>query len=357
METVSILFTPLKIGKLEINNRIIMAPLTRCRADSNHIPTPMMATYYQQRATAGLVITEATMVMEGNSAFWREPGIYSEAHVAGWRMVTDSVHAVGGKIALQLWHGGRACHPLFNDNSIPVAPSALRIENDEVHTPQGKKPYVVPRPLDKSEIPSIITGFRNAAKYAKDAGFDAVEIHGANGYLLDQFLRDGSNKRTDEYGGTIENRARLLLEVVNVVVDVWGKDSVGVRISPLNSYNDMRDSNPIELTSYLSQVLNKIGIAYLHIMRGDFFSVQKGDVLPAARKNFKNVVISNMGYSPTEAEDAIASGLVDAIAFGHHYVSNPDLVARVKAGYTLVEPDSKTFYTQDEVGYIDYPSM
>jgi N-ethylmaleimide reductase len=349
------LFEPLTVGSVNIANRIVMAPLTRCRADSNHVPTPMMATYYAQRATAGLIIAEATMAMEGNSAFWREPGIYSEQQVLGWKKVTDAVHQSGGKIFLQIWHGGRACHPLLNNGNSPVAPSALRIENDEVHTPEGKKPYAVPRELLTSEIPAIVEGFKTAARNAKLAGFDGVEVHGANGYLIDEFLRDGSNKRTDEYGGSIQNRARFLLEVVNAVISVWSADKVGVRISPLNSYNDMKDSDPVSLTSYVSESLSNLKIAYLHLMRGDFFGIQKADVLTVARKNFKGTLIVNGGYTPSEAEDSVASGMCDAIAFGHHYVSNPDLVARIKANRELVEPDPKTFYTQDEKGYTDYP--
>jgi N-ethylmaleimide reductase len=351
------LFKAINLGALQLPNRILMAPLTRCRADAEHVPTKIMADYYAQRASAGMIIAEATMAIKGNSAFWREPGIYSAAHVEGWKSVTDAVHAKGGTIALQIWHGGRACHPLLNGGAVPVAPSALRIENDEVHTPEGKKPYAVPRALELSEIPTIIEGFAVAAKNAKAAGFDAVEVHGANGYLLDEFLRDGSNKRSDAYGGSIANRAKLLLEVTAAVVDVFGKDRVGVRISPLNSYNDMKDSNPLKLTKYVSSALGDLGIAYLHMMRGDFLGLQKGDVLGAARQAFKGVLVANAGYTPNEGDDAIASGMCDAIAFGHHYISNPDLVERVRVNHALVEPDARTFYTQDEKGYLDYPSM
>jgi N-ethylmaleimide reductase len=216
------LHTPLQAGALTLPNRILMAPLTRCRADADHNPTDLMAEYYSQRASAGLIIAEATMVMEGNSSFWMEPGIYSEAQVAGWKKVTDAVHAKGGQIALQLWHGGRACHPLLNGGAQPVAPSALPITGDEVHTPEGKKPYVTPRELRDDEIPGIIAGFKKAAENAKAAGFDAVEVHGANGYLLDEFLRDGANQRSGPYGGSLANRARLMLEVVDAVIEVWG---------------------------------------------------------------------------------------------------------------------------------------
>ena len=231
------LFSPVTVGALALPNRILMAPLTRCRADAEHIPGPLIAQYYAQRASAGLIIAEATMAMAGNSAFWMEPGIYSAAQVAGWKLTTTAVHAAGGRIFLQLWHGGRACHPLLNDGIQPVAPSPLAIVGDEVHTPEGKQPYVTPRELRDDEIPAIIAGFRHAAENAKAAGFDGVEVHGANGYLLDQFLRDSSNQRSGPYGGPVENRARLMLEVIAAVSAVWGSDRVSLRISPLNSFN------------------------------------------------------------------------------------------------------------------------
>lgn len=354
----SALFTPVAIGHLALPNRIFMAPLTRCRADADHVPTDIMAEYYAQRASAGLIVAEATMVIEGNSAFGaREPGIYSEAQVVAWRKVTDAVHAKGGRIFLQIWHGGRACHPLLNGGAQPVAPSPLAITGDETHTPEGKKPYVVPRELRDDELPGIVDGFKKAAENALAAGFDGVEIHGANGYLLDEFLRDGSNKRTGPYGGPIENRARLLLEVVDAAVSVWGKERVGVRISPLNSYNDMRDSDPVGLTRYVAGQLNERGIAFLHLMRGDFFGLQQGDVVSVAREAYKGVLVVNMGYTKDEADAAIAAGQVDAVAFGHQYVSNPDLVERLKAGVALAAPDASTFYTNDAKGYIDYPML
>ena len=352
------LFTPVKLGALALSNRIVMAPLTRCRADADHVPTDIMVDYYAQRASAGLVIAEATMVIAGNSAFGgREPGIYSDAQVAAWKKITDAVHARGSTIVLQLWHGGRACHPLLNNGAQPVAPSALRITNDETYTPQGKKPYETPRELRDDELPGIIAGFRKAAQNAQAAGFDGVEVHGANGYLLDEFLRDGSNQRTGPYGGPIENRARLLLEVVDAVVEVWGKELVGARISPLNSYNDMKDSDPVALTSYVAGQLDRRGIAYLHLMRGDFFGIQKADVVTPARAAFKGPLMGNMGYTPAEAATAVEAGTLAAVAFGHHYVSNPDLVERVKTGAALVEPDSRTLYSPGAKGYTDYPAL
>ena len=346
----------MSLGALKLPNRIIMAPLTRCRADVHHVPTDLMVTYYSQRASSGLIITEATMAMEGNSAFGgREPGIYSSAQVTAWKKVTDAVHRKGGLIILQIWHGGRACHPYFNRGAQPVAPSPLPITGDEVHTPEGKKPYVTPRELRDDELPGIIAGFKLAAQHAQAAGFDGVEIHGANGYLLDEFLRDGSNKRGGPYGGPIANRAKLLLESTDAAISVWGADRVGVRISLLNSYNDMRDSDPVALTAHVAAQLNTRKIAYLHVMRGDFFQAQKGDVVTPARTNFKHSLVGNMGYSADEADAAIKAGTLDAVAFGHHYVSNPDLVERLKAGVKLVEPDARTYYSHDDKGYTDYP--
>ena len=352
------LFTPVSLGSLALPNRILMAPLTRCRADADHVPTDLMTEYYAQRASAGLIVAEATMAIEGHSAFGgREPGIYSVAQIAAWKKVTDAVHAKGGQIVLQIWHGGRACHSLLNNGAQPVAPSPLRITNDETHTPEGKKPYEIPRELRDDELPGIVAGFRHAAENAQAAGFDGVEVHGANGYLLDEFLRDGSNRRSGPYGGPIANRARLLLEVVDAAAGVWGAGRVGVRLSPLNSFNDMKDSDPVALTTYVAAQLDRRGIAYLHLMRGDFFGVQKGDVVSPARAAFKGALVGNMGYTPAEAAQAVADGTLAAVAFGHHYVSNPDLVARVRAGAPLVEPEAGTLYTQDAHGYTDYPTM
>ena len=349
------LFTPVNLGALALSNRIVMAPLTRCRADADHVPTKIMTDYYAQRASAGLIISEATMAIEGHSAFGaREPGIYSETQIAAWKNITDAVHAHGGKILSQLWHGGRACHSLLNNGAQPVAPSPLRITNDETHTPQGKKPYEIPRELRDDELPGIVAGFRHAAQNAQRAGFDGVEIHGANGYLLYEFLRDGSNRRNGPYGGSLANRARLLLEVVDAVSTVWGADRVGVRISPLNSFNDMKDSDPVALTRYVAEQLNERGIAFLDLMRGDFDNVQKADVVTPAREAFKGALLCGMGYTPDEAAQTVAAGTAEAIVFGHHYVSNPDLVDRIRKGVTLAEPDAKTLYSAGPRGYTDY---
>ncbi len=349
------LFNPLKLGALSIPNRIFMAPLTRCRANAAHVPTALMAEYYAQRASAGLLIAEATMAVEGNSAFWMEPGIYSPAQIAGWKLTTDAVHAAGGRIFLQIWHGGRACHPLLNNGAQPVAPSPIAITGDEVLTPEGKKPYAIPRELRDDELPGIVAGFGKAAENARAAGFDGVEVHGANGYLLDEFLRDGANKRTGPYGGPIENRARLLLEVLAAVGGVWGNGRVGLRISPLNSYNSMIDSDPVALATWLAGRLNDFGLAYLHVMRSDFFQQQTGDVLTPVRAHYKGVLIGNMGYTADEAGQAVAGGKLDAVAFGTPFLANPDLPARIKAGAPLNPPDPATFYTPGSEGYTDYP--
>jgi N-ethylmaleimide reductase len=351
------LLSPLTAGAFQLKNRILMAPLTRCRADADHNPTPLMAEYYAQRASAGLIIAEATMVMEGNSSFWMEPGIYSEAQVQGWKAVTDAVHAKGGQIVLQLWHGGRACHPLLNGGAQPVAPSAIPITGDEVHTPEGKKPYVTPRELRDDEIPGIVAGFKKAAENAKAAGFDGVEVHGANGYLLDEFLRDGANKRSGPYGGPIENRARLMLEVLDATISVWGADRVGLRISPLNSYNSMIDRDPVAITTYIAQQCSTRGIAYLHMMRADFFQAQQGDVMTPARQHFRGVLIGNMGYTADEAEQAISTGQLDAVAFGVPFLANPDLPARIAAKAPLNAPNAAWFYSPGPEGYTDYPAM
>jgi N-ethylmaleimide reductase len=348
------LFESLQVGALTIPNRIWMAPLTRCRAEENHVPGELMAEYYTQRASAGLIITEATMVMENTSAYGNEPGIYTDAQIAGWQKTTDAVHHAGGKIFVQLWHGGRACHPLFNHGSQPVAPSPIAITNDEAHTPEGKQPHAVPRELGDEEIPSIIAAFTKAAEKAKAAGFDGVEIHGANGYLLDEFWRDGSNQRSGSYGGSVENRARLMLEVVDGICGVWGSDRVGLRISPLNSYNSMVDSDPIAISTSLAQQLNDFNLAYLHVMRSDFFQQQMGDVMTPIRTNFRGVLVGNMGYSGEEAAAAIDSGRVDAVAFGSSFLANPDLPARIKNNAPLNTPNPATFYSSGPVGYTDY---
>ena len=262
-----------------------------------------------------------------------------------------------GRIFLQIWHGGRACHPLLNQGAQPVAPRPIAITGDEVHTPEGNKPYVVPRELRDDELPGIVAGFGKAAEKAKAAGFDGVEVHGANGYLLDEFLRDGSNQRTGRYGGSVEHRARLMLEVLEAVCTVWGSDRVGLRLSPLNSYNSMIDSDPIGLSTWLATRLNAFHLAYLHVMRGDFFQQQSGDVLTPIRAHYHGVIIGNMGYTAAEATAAIAEEKLDAVAFGTSFLANPDLPARIKAGASLNPPNPALFYSPGPEGYTDYPAL
>lgn len=347
------LFQTLKLGSLNLPNRILMAPLTRCRAGVEHIPNDLMATYYAQRATAGLIIAEATMIEEGHSTFIAEPGIYNRQQIQGWRKVTDAVHEKGGKIFLQIWHGGRAAHPANNQGHETVAPSAIAIDG-EVHTFEGKKPHVKPRALLDSEIPKYVGLYKQAAINAREAGFDGVEVHGANGYLIDQFLRDGANKRSGPYGGSLQNRTKFLLEIMKEVISVCGADRVGLRISPVNSYNSMMDSDPVGLTEYVAREMDKLNIAYLHVMRADFFAKQSGPIIETARKAFKGVLIGNMGYNPEEAAASVKSEMLQAVAFGHHYVSNPTLVDKIKNGQTLIEPDQSTYYTSGAKGYTDY---
>lgn len=355
MSNLDVLFTPVSLGDIDIANRFVMAPLTRCRA-IDHLPNALMAEYYAQRASAGLLITECTMVTEGTSAFGHDPGVYSSEQIAGWKQTTDAVHARGGKIALQIWHAGRAAHPLLNKGQEAVGPSAIAID-DEVHTPEGKQPYTVPRELNKEDIATIVNDFRRAAANAIAAGFDGVEVHGANGYLIDQFLRDKANQRTDEYGGSLENRARLLFEVLEAVTEEIGAGRVGLRLSPLNSFNSMADSDPLGWMRYLATELNRFNLAYLHVMRADFFGVQNGDVLSIARECYHGKLMANMGYSPEEAAETLAANQSDVVAFGTGLLANPDLPERVKAGAELNAPDPDTFYTAGAEGYTDYPVM
>ena len=350
------LFTPLPIGSLTIPNRIILAPLTRTRADAGHMPNDLMAEYYSQRASGGLLITECTMVAPNTSAFINEPGIYNDAQIAAWKKVTAAVHAKGGRIFMQIWHAGRAAHPDMNDGAPTVSSSATAIDG-EANTPKGKVPQAVPHALKAEEIPAIVAAYAQGAKNAIAAGFDGVEVHGANGYLIDQFLRDTPNQRTDGYGGSLDNRARFLMEVLTAVTAAIGADKVGLRLSPLNSYNSMKDSDPLALIGFLADKLNAFKLAYLHVMRADFFGVQKADVMTVAREKYKGVLVGNMGYTPDEAEAAVAAGKLDAVAFGTAFLANPDLPARIKTKAVLNAPDSSTFYTPGAKGYTDYPTM
>lgn len=350
------LFEPLQLGSLTIPNRMLMAPLTRTRAGMEHLPNALMAEYYAQRASAGLIISECTMILPNTSAFIAEPGIYSGEQVEAWKQVTTAVHAKGGKIFLQIWHAGRAAHPNMCDGQQPISASAIAIEGD-THTPQGKADYVVPRAVQVDEIPTLIKAFADAARSAIQAGFDGVEVHAANGYLIDQFLRDGSNKRTDNYGGSVENRARFLFEVLTAVSAEIGSERVGVRLSLLNSYNSMIDSDPVGLASFLGERLTEFKLAYVHMMRSDFFGIQKGDVLTPMRAAYQGVLISNMGYSAEESEQAVADAQVDAVAFGTGFLANPDLPERIRTGAAWNAPSPHTFYTPGPEGYTDYPFL
>ena len=350
------LFNPLKVGALTLPNRILLAPLTRARASTGHMPNDLMAEYYSQRASGGLLITECTMVAPGTSAFINEPGIYSDAQIAAWKKVTDAVHAKGGRIYMQIWHAGRAAHPDMNDGAPTVSSCATAIDGD-IDTPKGKVPQAVPRALAADEIPAIVAAYVQGAKNDIAAGFDGVEVHGANGYLIDQFLRDTPNQRTDLYGGSLDNRARFLFEVLTAVTAAIGADRVGLRLSPLNSYNSMKDSDPLALTGFLCEKLNAFKLAYLHVMRADFFGLQKADVMTLAREKYKGVLIGNMGYTAEEAKAAIAAGKLDAVAFGTAFLANPDLPERLQTKAALNTPDATTFYTPGAKGYTDYPTL
>lgn len=354
------ILSPYKLGDLSLSNRMVMAPMTRGRAIEGNVPGPLSVTYYVQRASAGLIITEGSQVSPQGVGFYRTPGIYSPEQVLGWKKVTGAVHRAGGKIFLQLWHVGRVSHPDFLAGDLPVAPSALPVD-EEIHTPQGKKTIPVPRALGRAEITGIVRQFRNGAKDAKKAGFDGVEIHGANGYLLDQFIRDGSNRRTDKYGGSLENRARLPLEVTEAVVKVWGAKKVGYRISPHFSIHAMSDTNPRETFAYLAQELSRIGVGYIHIVEpigGKLGAITpEVQMAPLIRKKFEGTLILNGGYDARSATQTIEDGLADLISFGVLFLANPDLPERFKRDASLNREDVATFYTGEEKGYTDYPSL
>ncbi|WP_421847711.1 alkene reductase [Marinomonas sp.] len=353
--TATNLFSPVKLGDLELPNRFIMAPLTRTRAPG-HLPNALMAEYYSQRASGGLLITECTMVKEGTSAFGDDPGIYSQEQIEGWKLTTNAVHEKGGRIFMQIWHAGRACHPLLNGGKEAVSASAIAIDG-ETHTPEGKQAYTVPRALTVDEIKEIVGDFRQAAINAKEAGFDGVEIHGANGYLIDQFLRESANQRTDEYGGSLENRSRFLMEILEAVTEVMGSGRVGLRLSPLNSFNSMKEGDAAAWTRYLCEQLNRFDLAYLHLMRTDFFGTHDVEPVKIAREAYKGHLMVNMGYTAEEANEAISGGQADSVAFGKAFIANPDLVERVKADAELNEPNPNTFYSAGKEGYTDYPFM
>lgn len=349
------LFEPFQLGDLTLANRMVMAPMTRNRAAENGIVPPMMVTYYRQRASAGLIITESTPVSPEGVGYPATPGIHTEAHAASWRGVTDAVHAAGGHVFVQLQHCGRISHPsLLPNNATPVAPSALRPAGQAV-TYGGMQDFVTPRALETREIPGIVAQFKHAAEMAKRAGFDGVEVHGANGYIVDQFLRDGSNRRTDAYGGSMQNRMRLLNEILDAVCAVWPARRVGVRLSPENSFNSMSDSDPQAHFGYFVGELSPRGLAYVHVLEGDMLTKASTVDYRALRSRFSGPYVANNGYDLARAQTAVRSGAADLIAFGIPFLANPDLVRRYRENLPLNAADPSTFYGGTEAGYTDYP--
>jgi N-ethylmaleimide reductase len=345
------LFTPIRLGRLDLPNRIVMAPMTRARAGMGGAPSCLNATYYRQRASAGLIVTEATQVSPQGGGFPGTPGIHTFEQISGWRQVADAVHDAGGRIFLQLWHVGRISHPSMQPGgALPVAPSAIA-PTGEVFTADGPKPYLAPRALETAEIPGIVEQFRRGAANAMAAGFDGVEVHAANGYLIDQFLRDGTNRRGDAYGGSVDNRARLLLEIMAAVCEACKSDRVGVRLSPAGSFNDMRDSDPGATFSRVAELLNPLQLAYMHVIEDGEYDVAR------VRRTFHGRYIANGGYDFARATAAISSGAADLVSFGKLYISNPDLARRFAVGARLAEADTGTFYGGDAAGYIDYPAL
>ena len=357
--TTSQIFQPTRIGDIEVANRIVMAPLTRSRAADGDIPgSAMNVDYYRQRSGAGLIISEGTQISPVGKGYMATPGIYSDAQVEGWKPITQAVHDAGSKIIAQIWHVGRITHPDLTGGAQPVAPSAIQ-PKVVAYTPNGKVDVPVPHALTTVEVKDVVEQFRQAAANAIRAGFDGVEIHGANGYLVDQFIRDGANQRTDAYGGSIENRCRFALEVVDACVAEIGAGRVGIRLSPLTPFNDLADSNPQALFGYLVEELNKRGIAFIHFIEGATGGSRDvpGFDYAWARQTFKGTYIANNGYDRQMAMDAIDSGKADAIAFGRLFIANPDLVERLKLNAALNEPNPNTFYTPGPVGYTDYPTL
>ena len=356
------LFQPVKVGSCVLTNRIVMAPLTRSRAAPDGIPRPLMVEYYEQRSSAGLIIAEGTNISPQGRGYAFTPGIYSEPQVEAWRNITGAVHRRGGHIFVQLWHVGRVSHPsLQPSGALPVAPSAIRPQGTTAYTEAGFQPCVTPRALETDEIPGIIEDYCRAAKHALAAGFDGVEIHAANGYLIEQFLRDSTNKRNDAYGGSREKRARFLLEVTEAVARVCGAGRVGVRLSPVSPANDIGpDSDPEAVYSYVVEHLNPFGLAYIHVIEGATQGpreVPNGFDLQILRRAFKGLYIGNNGYDLTLALHARQRNLADLIAFGRLYIANPDLVERLRIGAPLNTPDRTTFFGGGAQGYTDYPFL
>ncbi len=355
-----VLFRPYELGPLTLPNRIVMAPLTRSRADDDGVPGTLQATYYGQRAAAGLIISEATNISAQGKGYIKTPGIWTDAQVEGWKLTTKSVHEKGSHIFLQLWHVGRISHPdLQPAGALPVAPSAVPA-NGRAYTPSGFKPLVTPRALELDEIPGIVKDYAHAAACAKKAGFDGVEIHAANGYLLQQFLSDKTNKRTDAYGGSIANRTRIVIEVVDAVTKVWPSDKVGIRLSPLTTFSDIGDSNPEPLYLSLIEQMNPYRLAYIHVIEGD----TQGERYPAGgfdlqklRREFQGTYIANNGYDLDLAIETLEHDRADLICFGRPFIANPDLVERFRIGASLSALDADTLYQGGPRGYVDYPTV
>ncbi len=347
------LFDPIRIGDLELPNRVIMAPLTRSRAvGGGRVPNALMAEYYVQRASAGLILSEATAVTPQGVGYADTPGIWSDEQVAGWKVVTDAVHAAGGRIFLQLWHVGRISDPVFLDGELPVAPSAIAPAGT-VSLVRPKRPYATPRALETDEIPSIVAAYRHGAENAKAAGFDGVEVHGANGYLLDQFLQDSTNQRTDAYGGPIENRARLLLEVTDACIAVWGASRVGVHLAPRGDAHDMGDANPAATFGYVARELGKRGIAFICSRE----ALGDNRLGPELKKAFGGVYIANEKMTKATAGHVLEAGDADAVAFGQLFIANPDLPRRLQIDAPLNAPQPETYYHAGAEGYTDYPAL
>ena len=357
----SILFQPFRLHDLTPRNRIVLSPMTRGRAGASRLPNRVMAEYYTQRSSAGLLITEATTISKEANGWNESPGIYTDEMTQGWKHTTSAVHDQGGVMFLQLWHTGRASHSSFHGGKPAVAPSAIAINEPYIHTPAGKQPYEVPRALETSEIPRVVEDYRRAAERAKEAGFDGVEIHAANGYLIDEFLQSKTNHRTDEYGGSIPNRYRFLKEVVETVTSVWPAHRVGVRLAPNGTYNDMGSPDYREQFAYVAGRLDRFGLAYLHVVDGLAFGYHKlGEPMTLAefRKVFHGPLMGNCGYTKETAEQAIAEGHADLISFGRPFINNPDLVERFKNGWPLAEPASMSDWSSPSAGkgYTDFPA-
>ncbi len=354
------LLTTYNLSGLELANRMVMAPMTRSRAGEGNVPTDLMAKYYRQRSSAGLIISEGTQISQQGIGYPWTPGIHTNEQVEGWKKVTNAVHEEDGKIFAQIWHVGRVSHPRYHDGNPPVAPSAVKPEG-QIFTADGMKDFVTPRALESDEIPGIIEDYARAAQNAIVAGFDGVEIHGANGYLIDQFLKDGTNKRSDEYGGGLKNRVRFAIEVIEAVAETIGANKTGIRFSPAGRNQGISDSNPKETFGYLLEQLNEFNLAYIHLMEpmSDVSNLENypTEVTKYFREIYNGTIITNVAYDQQSGNDAIEDGIADLVAYGRPFIANPDLPARFAANAELNEPDKSTFYGGDEKGYTDYPFM